>query len=269
MGRWSCAGPRASASRRSWPTPWPAPRACVLRTQGIQSESDLAFSALHQLLRPVVHLTERLNPNQATAMRVGFGERPAGERNDRFLVYSATLGLVAEAAETQPVLCVVDDAQWLDEESANALLFTARRLGVERVAMLFAARDQEETEFERQGCPPCRSRALPERSPCPARGVGRGSRGRGDRSTPGGHRWEPAGPRRASRRAHRGRAFRRGASAQLPAGDRRCGARLPGPSKTAPCPRADAAARRSCRGRRRSVDDSVRLGVVGLWPGCA
>jgi predicted ATPase len=79
----------------------------ILRTQGIQSESDLAFSALHQLLRPVVHLTERLNPNQATALRVGLGELPAGGRNDRFLVYSATLGLVAEAAETQPVLWVV------------------------------------------------------------------------------------------------------------------------------------------------------------------
>ena len=125
----------------------------ILRTQGIQSESDLAFSALHQLLRPVAHLTERLNPNQATALRVGFGERPASGRNDRFLVYSATLGLVAEAAETQPVLCVVDDAHWLDEESAKALLFTARRLGVERVAMLFAARDQEETEFETSGVP--------------------------------------------------------------------------------------------------------------------
>ena len=125
----------------------------VLRTQGIQSESDLAFSALHQLLRPVAHLTDRLNPNQATALRVGFGERPAGRRNDRFLVYSATLGLVAEAAETRPVLCVVDDAQWLDEGSANALLFTARRLGVERVAMLFAAREQEEREFEGPGIP--------------------------------------------------------------------------------------------------------------------
>jgi len=125
----------------------------VLRTQGIQSESDLAFSALHQLLRPVAHLTDRLNPNQATALRVGFGERPGGGHNHRFLVYSATLGLVAEAAETQPVLCVVDDAQWLDEESANALLFAARRLGVERVAMLFAARDQEETEFEAFGVP--------------------------------------------------------------------------------------------------------------------
>ncbi len=78
----------------------------VLRTQGIQSESDLAFSALHQLLLPIAGLIDRLNPNQATALRVGLGDRPASGRNDRFLVYSATLALVAEAAETQPVLCL-------------------------------------------------------------------------------------------------------------------------------------------------------------------
>ena len=125
----------------------------LLRTQGIESESALAFSALHQLLRPVMHLGDRLNPNQATALRVGFGEHPAGERIDRFLVYSATLGLIAEAAGTQPVLCVVDDAHWLDEESANALLFTARRVGVERIAMLLAARDQDEANFEATGVP--------------------------------------------------------------------------------------------------------------------
>ena len=125
----------------------------LLRAQGVESESDLAFSALHQLLGPVMHLGGRLNPNQATALRVGFGEHPAGERNHRFLVYSATLGLIAEAAGTQPVLCVVDDAHWLDEESADALLFTARRVGVERVAMLFTARDEEEAHFEVTGVP--------------------------------------------------------------------------------------------------------------------
>ena len=126
----------------------------VLQTQGIESESDLAFSALHQLLRPVMPLADRLSPSQGTALRVGFGEQhPAGERNDRFLVYSATLGLIAEAAGTQPVVCVVDDMHWMDEESANALLFTARRVGVERVAMLFTARDQEEAPFEATGVP--------------------------------------------------------------------------------------------------------------------
>lgn len=125
----------------------------VLRTQGIESESDLALAALNQLLRPVSGLTDRLTPPQAAALRIGFGEQPTGARNDRFLVYSAALSLIAEAAESQPVLCVVDDAQWLDEGSAHALLFSARRLGVERVAMLFAARDDDEPSFEAPGVP--------------------------------------------------------------------------------------------------------------------
>lgn len=123
----------------------------VLQAQGIESESDLALAALSRLLRPVSGLVGRLTPPQAAAMRAGFGENPAGGGTDRFLVYSATLSLIAEAAETQPVLCVVDDAQWLDEGTAHALLFTARRLGVERVAMLFAAREDEDEGFEAPG----------------------------------------------------------------------------------------------------------------------
>jgi DNA-binding CsgD family transcriptional regulator len=125
----------------------------VLRTQGIESEADLALASLNQLLRPLIGLADRLTPPQAEAVRVGFGEQPTGGRNDRFLVYSATLSLIAEAAESQPVLCVVDDAQWLDEGSAHALLFSARRLGVERIAMLFAARDGDEPAFEAPGVP--------------------------------------------------------------------------------------------------------------------
>jgi DNA-binding CsgD family transcriptional regulator len=125
----------------------------VLRTHGIESETDLAFAALSQLLRPVSGLADRLTPPQAAALRIGFGEQPAGDRSDRFLVYSATLSLIAEAAERQPVLCVMDDAHWLDEGSAHALLFSARRLGVERVAMLFAAREEGEPGFEAPGVP--------------------------------------------------------------------------------------------------------------------
>ena len=125
----------------------------VLRTQGIESEADLALAALSQLLRPVRGLADRLTPPQAAAMRVGFGEQPTEGRNDRFLVYSATLSLIAEAAENQPVLCVVDDAQWLDEGSAHALLFSARRLGVERIAILFAARGDSEPGIEAPGVP--------------------------------------------------------------------------------------------------------------------
>ena len=123
----------------------------VLRTQGVESEADLAFAALDQLLRPVSGLADRLSPRQAAALRMGFGEQPVGDRSDRFLVYSATLSLIAEAAESQPVLCVVDDAQWLDEGSAHALMFSARRVGVERVAMLFAAREDNEQGFEAPG----------------------------------------------------------------------------------------------------------------------
>ena len=125
----------------------------VLQVQGIESESDLALAALSRLLRPVSGFVDRLTPPQAAAMRAGFGENPAGGGTNRFLVYSATLSLLAEAAETQPVLCVVDDAQWLDEGTAHALLFTARRLGVERVAMLFAAREDHEEGFEAAGVP--------------------------------------------------------------------------------------------------------------------
>ena len=125
----------------------------VLRTQGIESETDLAFAALSQLLRPVTGLADRLTPPQAAALRIGFGEQSASDRSDRFLVYSATLSLIAEAAESQPVLCVVDDAQWLDEGSAHALLFSARRLGVERVAVLFAAREDGVPGFEAPGVP--------------------------------------------------------------------------------------------------------------------
>jgi len=125
----------------------------VLRAQGIESESDLALAALSQLLRPVSGLVDRLTPPQAAAMRAGFGEQPTGTPSNRFLVYSATLSLIAEAAESQPVLCVVDDAHWLDEGSAHALLFSARRLGVERIAMLFAAREDDDRAFEAPGVP--------------------------------------------------------------------------------------------------------------------
>jgi predicted ATPase len=104
----------------------------VLRTQGIESESPLPFAALQRLLRPVMRHIERLPARQATALRAAFGESdtPPG---DRFLVFLAALSLLAEAAEESPVLCVVDDAQWLDEASTAALLFVARRLGPERL----------------------------------------------------------------------------------------------------------------------------------------
>ena len=119
----------------------------ILRTQGIESESPLPFAALQRLLRPVMRHVEHLPGRQATALRSAFGETDTAP-GDRFLVFLATLSLLAEAAEESPVLCVVDDAHWLDEASTAALLFVARRLGPERVALLFAARDGDVRRFD-------------------------------------------------------------------------------------------------------------------------
>jgi DNA-binding CsgD family transcriptional regulator/tetratricopeptide (TPR) repeat protein len=124
----------------------------VLSTEGIESEAPLAFAALQRLLRPVTRLATQLPSPQARALRVAFGEdvEPAP---DRFLVFLAALSLLAEAAELAPVLCVVDDAHWLDDASAAALTFVARRLGPEPVAMLFGAREGDLRRFDTAGLP--------------------------------------------------------------------------------------------------------------------
>ena len=111
----------------------------VLRAAGVESEAELACAGLHALLRPVLARLEALPAPQAAAMRAALALGPAGAA-DRFAVYAGTLGLLAAAGEDAPVLCVVDDAHWLDALSADALLFAARRLAAERVAILFAAR---------------------------------------------------------------------------------------------------------------------------------
>ncbi|MGY1704379.1 ATP-binding protein [Geodermatophilus sp. SYSU D00697] len=125
----------------------PATTATVLRTQGIESESPLAFAALQRLLRPVAGCADRLPAPQAQALRAAFGE-VTGVEADRFLVFLAVLGVLAEAAERAPVVAVVDDAHWLDDASAAALLFVARRLQNERVALLFAARTGDVRTFD-------------------------------------------------------------------------------------------------------------------------
>jgi DNA-binding CsgD family transcriptional regulator len=120
----------------------------VLCTQGIESESPLAFAALQRLLRPVVaDRAPHLPQPQARALRAALGETDDGA-GDRFLVFLAALGVLADAGQHRPVLAVVDDAHWLDDASAAALLFVARRLEVERVALLFAARDADVRTFD-------------------------------------------------------------------------------------------------------------------------
>ncbi|HET6698833.1 MAG TPA: AAA family ATPase [Nocardioidaceae bacterium] len=113
----------------------------VLRAQGVESEAPLPFAALHRLLRPVLDGLDRIPTRQADALRSAFGETTDAV-GDRHLIYLATLNLLSEAGTQNPVLVVVDDAHWLDDASAAALLFSARRLDSEAVSILFAVRDE-------------------------------------------------------------------------------------------------------------------------------
>ena len=113
----------------------------VLRAVGVESEMELAFAALHQLCAPVLDRLERLPLPQRDALLTTFGLR-GGPVPDRFLVGLAVLSLLSEVADERPLVCVVDDAQWLDRASAQCVAFVARRLLAESVVMLFAAREQ-------------------------------------------------------------------------------------------------------------------------------
>ncbi|WP_327085384.1 ATP-binding protein [Nonomuraea sp. NBC_01738] len=110
----------------------------VLRGVGVEPEADLPFAGLHLLLRPALGLLDRLPGPQQDALRGAFGLGPA--RGERLLVGLSVLSLLAEYAGTGGLLCVIDDAQWLDHASAEALLIAARRLDGEGVGLLFAAR---------------------------------------------------------------------------------------------------------------------------------
>ncbi|MFE3189870.1 LuxR C-terminal-related transcriptional regulator [Nocardia sp. NPDC059240] len=116
----------------------------VLRCTGVEGESEFPFSGLQELLaavgRPAALPLGALPPAQAEALRAVIGLTIAPNQMDRFLVGLATLSLLAELADEGPVLCVIDDVQWLDPMSAEALRFAARRLGTESIVMLFASR---------------------------------------------------------------------------------------------------------------------------------
>ena len=115
----------------------------VARATGVESEMELAFASLQQLCASLLDRLERLPAPQRDALRIVFG-LSAGPAPDRFLVGLAVLTLVSEAAERGPLLCVVDDAQWLDQTSALTLAFVARRLLAEPVGLVFAAREPGE-----------------------------------------------------------------------------------------------------------------------------
>ncbi|MEV4319462.1 LuxR family transcriptional regulator [Actinocrispum sp. NPDC049592] len=106
---------------------------------GAETERHLGFAGLHRLLRPFLDRLDRLAPPQLRALRVVFGLADGAEP-DRFLVGLAALTLLSEAASVHPVLCVVDDAQWLDHETAQVVGFVARRLLADRVAIVVATR---------------------------------------------------------------------------------------------------------------------------------
>ena len=112
----------------------------IVRTLGVESEMQLPFAAVQQLCAPFLELAGHLPQPQRDALEVAFG-LSAGPASDPFLVGLAVLGLLAEAAEDHPLLCLVDDAQWLDSASARTLAFVARRLLAERIALVFATRD--------------------------------------------------------------------------------------------------------------------------------
>jgi hypothetical protein len=111
----------------------------VLRTVGVEGEMELPFAALQQLCSSVLDRSERLPDPQRDALSVAFGLR-GGHAPSPFLVGLAALGMLSAASEERPLLCIVDDAQWLDRASARALAFVARRLLAERIALVFATR---------------------------------------------------------------------------------------------------------------------------------
>jgi DNA-binding CsgD family transcriptional regulator len=124
----------------------------VLTARGVESEAELPFAALHQLLRPALDRLDEIPPAQAKALRTALG-LSEGSGEEPFLAYAACLSLLSELSEGRPVLCLVDDAHWLDSSSADALRFVARRLDAEGILLLFAARVGELRTFEAADVP--------------------------------------------------------------------------------------------------------------------
>src|ERR1700749_904312 len=123
----------------------------IARIAGVESEMELAFAGLHALCAPLLGRLGHLPVPQRDALNTAFG-RSGGSPPDRFLVGLAVLSLLADAAEEQPLICVVDDAQWLDRVSVQTLAFVARRLLAERMGLVFALRESGD-DHELEGLP--------------------------------------------------------------------------------------------------------------------
>jgi DNA-binding CsgD family transcriptional regulator len=111
----------------------------VVRALGVEGEVDLPYAGLHQLCRSMIDTVDALPGPQREALQVAFG-LSSGEASNRYLIGLAVLSLLSEVAAPQPLLCIVDDAQWLDTETVQALAFVARRLGADTVALVLASR---------------------------------------------------------------------------------------------------------------------------------
>jgi DNA-binding CsgD family transcriptional regulator/tetratricopeptide (TPR) repeat protein len=131
----------------------------VFRALGVESEVDIAFSGLHELLRPALSSVDAVPDSQAVALRAALA-LGADAVADRLAVFGGVLSLLAAVAEDQPLLCVIDDAHWLDEASAAAMTFVARRLDADAIAMLFGVREPESRTFTASGIPELRLRGL-------------------------------------------------------------------------------------------------------------
>lgn len=131
----------------------------ILQAVGVEPEIELPFAALHQLLRPVLGSIDRIPEVQAAALRSALAIAP-GDTDNRFAIALAVLSLLAEVAADRPLLCLVDDAHWLDQPSADTLSFVARRLEAEGVVLLFAAREGDARSFPGSGLPERRVEGL-------------------------------------------------------------------------------------------------------------
>jgi DNA-binding CsgD family transcriptional regulator len=117
----------------------------VTQAAGVESEMELPFAGLHQLCATLLDRLDRLPPPQRDALGTAFG-LTSGTRPDRFLVGLASLSLLSDAVDQEPLLCLIDDAQWLDQSSAQVLAFVARRLKAESIALFFAEREPDELD---------------------------------------------------------------------------------------------------------------------------